>query len=218
MRNGGTVSERRSGATANKPSSWTDAYAKKGSDQDAAERLQVEFYNPATTEARHAQIRRELAANSRTFDKPSRHRELSATLRSAESPIMETVATDAAAAGVEDLCRLLANLADSSDEVIRGRCIEEIYQKSRILTGRKDGVDEAAVKAFAWVSETHNAATRGRRLTAYQIAQNGPAAIAGCASLKVAAELRDMSESMLHVILNQLKADFGIALRGTLRT
>ena len=64
--------------------------------------------------------------------------------------------------------------------------------------------------ALHWANESSNPATRGRRLTAFLIAVNGPAVVDGCASIKDAAAARHVSESLMHFLLAELRVRYGL--------
>jgi len=70
--------------------------------------------------------------------------------------------------------------------------------------------DGDTIGALRWAAEAFNSETRGRRLTAWQIASSGPAAIDGATNIKEAAARRGVPERTIRFLLVELKRQFGM--------
>ena len=66
------------------------------------------------------------------------------------------------------------------------------------------------IGALRWVGEATNPATRGRRFTAFQVAQGGFWVVDGAGSIADAAAARGVPESTMHALLKELKWVYGI--------
>jgi hypothetical protein len=64
--------------------------------------------------------------------------------------------------------------------------------------------------ALHWVGEPRNPATRGRRLTAWQIATSGPSKIDGFNSITAAAAARGVRPSTMWALLAELRHRYGV--------
>ena len=64
--------------------------------------------------------------------------------------------------------------------------------------------------ALRWAAEAYNAKTRGRRLTAWQIASGGPSTVDNCSTIEEAAQARGVSHTTIYEHLKILRVQFGL--------